>query len=318
MADPIDAFRDAIHERLGYAPDHIEPGKLHRFPTCGRRSDLAGWCKLFDDERAGVFGDYRQGISETWSAVERHRLTVAEHAAIDARIVAARAERQAQQQEQWAVNAKRIAKTWDESRPLVPGDPATLYLKRRGLAGFWPLPGCLRLHRGLAYWHEGQQLGTFPVMVASLAAPDGRMVALHRTYLTADGRKANVPQVKKLSGTAGPLTGACVPLHAPVHGGLGIAEGIETALAASAGSGVPIVAAYSAGNLSTWRWPEGLQRLVIFGDADKAGRDAAAELHARAVRAGLRCEVLTPSTEGEDWCDVWAARRSIPATGVHA
>lgn len=316
MAKPIDAFRDAIHERLGYAPDDIEPGKLHRFATCGRRSDLAGWCKLFDDERAGVFGDYRQGISETWSAVERQRLTAAERAALDARIAAARAERLAQQQEQWAINAKRIAKTWGESRPLVPGDCATLYLKRRGLAGFWPLPACLRLHRGLAYWHEGQQIGTFPAMVATLVAPDGRMVALHRTYLTADGRKADVPQVKKLSGTAGSLASASIPLHAAVRGGLGIAEGIETALAASAGSGVPTVAAYSAGSLAGWHWPADLQRLVIFGDADKAGRDAATELHRRAARAGLRCEIVTPSTEGEDWCDVWAARRSAPLSEV--
>lgn len=318
MADPTETFRDAIHDRLGYAPDDIEPGKLHRFATCGRRSDLAGWCKLFDDERAGVFGDYRQGISETWSAVERHRLTAAERADLDARVAAARAERLAQQQDQWAVNAKRIAKTWSESRSLVPGDPATLYLKRRGLAGFWPLPGCLRLHRGLAYWHEGQQLGTFPTMVAALVAPDGRMVALHRTYLTGDGRKADVPQVKKLSGTAGSLVGASIPLQAPVRGGIGIAEGIETALAASAGSGVPTVAAYSASNLAAWRWPVDLQRLVIFGDADAAGRGAASELRDRAVSAGLRCEVLTPSTEGEDWCDVWAARRPMPLAGASA
>lgn len=316
MHDAIAAFRTAMMARLGYAPDDIEPGKLQRFATRDRRGDLAGWCKLFDDERAGVFGDYRQGVSETWCAVEQHRLTAAERAALDARIAAARAERLAQQQEQWAVNAKRIVKTWGESKPLVPGDPATLYLKRRGLAGFWPLPTCLRLHRGLPYWHDGHHLGTFPAMVATLVAPDGRLVALHRTYLTADGRKADVPQVKKLSGTAGPLTGACVPLHTAVRGGLGIAEGIETALAASAGSGVPTVAAYSAGNLAAWRWPDGLQRLVIFADADKAGWEASTQLQARARRAGLRCEMLAPTVEGEDWCDVWAARRPLPSPGA--
>ena len=57
-------------------------------------------------------------------------------------------------------------------------------------------------------------------------------VALHRTYLTADGRKADVPSVKKLTGAAGPLAGACIPLHKPARGCIGIAEGIETALAA--------------------------------------------------------------------------------------
>lgn len=320
MGNPIETFRDAILERLGYAPDAIEPGKLHRFPTCARRSDLAGWCKLFDDERAGVFGDYRQGVSETWSAVERHCLTVAERTTLDARIAAARAERQAQQQEQWTVNAKRIASIWAESRPLVPGDPATLYLKRRGMAGLWPLPQCLRLHRGLTYWHDGEKVGTFAAMVAPLVAPDGRTVALHRTYLTNDGRKADVPQVKKLTGTAGQLTGACIPLHKPVGGCIGIAEGIETALAAWAGSGVPTVAAYSAGALAAWQWPRYVRRIVVFADADEAGRTASSGFRARvrAMSAEIRCDILTPTDEGLDWCDVWAARQPIMVEEVQA
>ncbi|MBA4178597.1 MAG: hypothetical protein C0505_18860 [Leptothrix sp. (in: Bacteria)] len=87
-----------------------------------------------------------------------------------------------------------------------------------------------------------------------------------------------------------------------------MAEGIETALAAWCASGVPTVAAYCAGNLAAWRWPAGLQRLVIFADADKTGRDSASTLRARALGAGLRAKVLTPSDDGADWCDVWAAR----------
>lgn len=92
---------------------------------------------------------------------------------------------------------------------------------------------------------------------------------------------------------------------------IGTSEGIETALAAWLASGVPTVAAYSAGNLAAYRWPTSVQRLVIFGDADGAGRDAARALRARAQSAGLRCEVLTPSDDGADWCDVWAARKAI-------
>ena len=73
-------------------------------------------------------------------------------------------------------------------------------------------------------------------------------------------------------------------------------------------SGVPTVAAYSAGALAGFLWPAGVQRLVIFADHDKAGREAADTLRARALAAWLRCEVLAPSTQGADWCDVWAAR----------
>lgn len=148
-------------------------------------------------------------------------------------------------------------------------------------------------------------------MVAPVIAPDGRTVALHRTYLTADGHKADVPRPKKLTGAAGPLVGACIPLHKPARGCIGIAEGIETALAAWRASTVPTVASYCAGNLATWQWPAGVQGLVIFADADKAGREAADALRARALSARLRCEVLTPTTEGKDWCDVWSGRDAV-------
>lgn len=318
MLDASEAFRQAIEHRLGYAPASIDPGKLHRFATRQQRSDRAGWAKLFDDQRAGVFGCYRQGISEVWCSEARRSMSAEERAMHDRQIAQARAERAAQQREHWAANAERITQIWEASRKLVPGDPATLYLKRRGFGGLWPLPTCLRLHRGLTYWEDGEQLGVFPAMIAPLVGSDGRTLALHRTFLTADGRKANVPSPKKLTGTAGPLGGSCIPLHKPANGCLGIAEGIETALAAWAGSGVPTVAAYSGGNLATWRWPEGLQRVIVFADADDAGRRAAAELRGRAVRAGLRCEVLAPADDGADWCDVWAARQPILIDGGEA
>lgn len=308
MHDPMQDFRTAMLTALGHAPEVIEPGRFHRFPTSDRRGDTAGWCKLFGDLGGGVFGCYRQGTSETWSAADRATMTREQRAELARQVMAATAEREAQQREQWAENARRIAQVRAQCVPLVPGDPVTLYLKRRGFGAVWPPPAALRMHRGLPYWYGGDKLGTFPAMVAPLVAPDGRTVALHRTYLTADGRKAEVPSPKKLTGAAGPLAGACIPLHMPAAGVVGIAEGIETALAAWCASGVPTVAAYCAGNLAAWHWPGGVQRLVIFADNDKAGREAADTVRARAFSAGLRAEVLTPTDGGADWCDVWAAR----------
>lgn len=313
MHEPAEAFRLAVLATLGHAPEVIEPGKFQRFATSDRRADDAGWCKLFDDRRGGVFGCYRQGISETWSAADRATMTREQRAELARQVLAATAEREAQQHHQWAENAQRIGRLWAECVPLVPGDPVTLYLKRRGFGGVWPLPAVIRLHRALPYWHGAEKLGTFPAMVAPIVSPDGRTVALHRSYLTRDGRKADVPTVKKLTGAAGPLAGSCVPLHKPARGCIGIAEGIETALAGWCASGLPTVAAYCAGNLAAWRWPGGVQRLVIFADADRAGRKAADALRARALGAGLQAEVLTPSAEGADWCDVWAAGGIVEA-----
>jgi putative DNA primase/helicase len=307
MHDALQAFRGAILAALGQAPEVIEPGRLHRFATSDRRADSAGWCKLFGDLRGGVFGCYRQGVSETWSATDRATMTREQRAELARQVMTATAEREAQQRQQWAENAQRITKVWAQCVPLVPGDPVTLYLKRRGFGGVWPLPEVLRLHRGLPYWHEGEKLGTYPATVAPIVAPDRRIVALHRTYLTTDGRKAAVPTPKKLTAAAGVLAGACIPLHRPAHGVIGVAEGIETALAAWLASGVPTVAAYCANALAGFQWPAGVRRIVVFADNDMAGREAADALRVRAVRAGLHASVMTPTNEGADWCDVWAA-----------
>ena len=311
MHDPLRGFRGAILTALGYAPEVIEPGRFHRFGTSDRRADDAGWCMLFADLRGGVYGCYRQGISASWCAVDRGTMTREQRAELARQVMTATAEREAQQRRLWADNARRIARVRAECVSLIPGDPVMLYLKRRGFGGVWPLPEVLRFHRALPYWHDGDKLGTFPAMVAPIVAPDGRTVALHRTYLTADGRKADVPCPKKLTGVAGPLAGASIPLHKPARGCIGIAEGIETALAAWCASAVPTVASYCAGNLAAWHWPSGVQRVVIFADNDKAGRDAADALRARAIRAGLQASVMTPTDAGADWLDVWAARDAV-------
>ena len=311
MRNPIQDFRVAILATLGNAPAVIEPGRFHRFRTSNRRGDDAGWCRLFADMRGGVFGCNRQGISEKWSAVDPATMTREQRAELARQVMAATAEREAEQRRQWAENAKRIARRWSECLPLVPGDPVVLYLKRRGFGGVWPLPEALRLHPAIPYWDGADKRGTFPAMVAPIVAPDGRTVALHRTYLTTDGRKADVPSPKKLTGAAGPLSGACIALHKPAHGCIGIAEGVETALAAWCASAVPTVAACCAHLMAAWQWPAGVQRLVIFADNDKAGREAADTLRARALAARLRVDVLTPTTEDADWCDVWAARDAV-------
>ena len=318
MHDALQAFRMAILAILGHAPELIEPGRFHRFGTSDRRGDDAGWCKLFDDMRGGVFGCYRQGISETWSAIDRATMPREQRAELARQVLAATIEREAQQRRQWADNAKRIAQVWAQCVPLAPGDPVALYLKRRGFGEVWPLPGVLRLHRALPYWHGAEKLGTFPAMVAPIVAPDGRIVALHRTYLTTDGHKADLPSPKKLTGAAGPLAGACIPLHRPARGCIGIAEGIETALAAWCASAVPTVAAYCAGNLAAYTWPPGVKRIVVFADADPAGAAAAQSLKARAMRAGLSVAVMTPTTPGADWCDVWAQRAAVAVAASEA
>jgi len=312
MLDPIDAFRVAITAALGYAPDTIEPGRLHRFSTNGKRSDAAGWCHLFADLRAGVFGDFRAGLSEVWTATPRERMTPSERAALRRYMAEAKGHRERVQRDAWRRNADRIRYLWRQCLPIMEGDPVHSYLCRRLAVQRCVVPDCIRLHPAMPYVHEGESLGTWPAMVAPLVASDGRPLALHRTYLDANGNKADVlGAVKKLTPAAGVLAGGSIRLHEPRHGVIGVAEGIETALAASLASGLPLHAAYCAGALAGYLWPAGVQRLVIFADADPAGREAADKLKERALRAWLRCNVMTPTTDGADWCDVWAAREAV-------
>ena len=299
MATKTDAdFLHTIAATLGYAPPSVEPGKFHRF---GPRK--SGWAKLFADCLGGVFGDYRQNLSSHWSA--RDNQTPDELAAMRRQVQQAAREREAEQRNQWARNAASNAALWAAAQPA--GDAVRSYLTARGLAD-WQIPSIIRQHPALAYWHTDDQgelhkLGTYPAMIAPIVSPGGKLLAIHRTYL-GNGCKADVPTPKKLTAAAGLLNGACIPLALPKGGVIGVAEGIETAAAASLGSGLAVVAAYCANALAGYQWPSGIERLVIFADNDNAGQQAAAYLAQRATQSGLNTKILTPSTPGCDWADV--------------
>ena len=330
VCNPQDDFRAAVLAELGSAPDDLEYGRLHRFSLNGKASDTAGWCHLFDDGRSGVYGDFRSGLSSVWTATRRELMTLGERADLARKMVQARTDRLQAQQTAWSAEAPRIGVLWRQCLQVQTDgcgdDPVTLYLRHR-LAltpgASLAVPDVIRRHPGLPYHHDGVRVGTWPAMVACIQAADGAAVALHRTWLTPEGRKAPTPgPVKKLSRAAGPVMGGCIRLAWPGAGAsldvMGIAEGIETALAARQASGVLTVAAYSAGALAAWRWPPGRRRLVIFADHDPAGAEAADKLRQRARVAGLSVSVMTPTTPGTDWCDVWATRAAVAVAASEA
>lgn len=322
MRDLVNDFHAAVAAALGAAPDAIEPGRMHRFSVNGKRGDTAGWCQLFADCRAGVYGDFRAGLSAVWTARDHNTMTRAERAELARRVVYAAAQRRHTRDAERAAQAPKVARLWEQCVVVqadgAGADPLTLYLRRRLALDTEPLPipAALRLHPALPYHDDdGGRIGAWPAMVAALTSATGELATVHRTWLTHDGRKAPVPgPVKKLMQAAAPVMGGCIHLvDAAEWAGelLGIAEGIETALAARCASGIPTVAAYSAGSLAAWQWPPTLKRLAIFADADDTGQTAAHDLCMRARRADLAAEVLTPSTANTDWCDVWAGRGAV-------
>ena len=185
------------------------------------------------------------------------------------------------------------------------------YLRSRKL---WPLPpGCtLRAHVGVDYYRPlddkaFENVGRFPTLVAAVRDLDGELVTAHVTYLK-DGKKAPVAPPRK---TLTPMTGreGCAARLMPLAGEvLGIAEGVETAIAASVlHDNVPTWAALSTALLSRFIPPPEVRRLLVFADRDVAGLKAAWHLR---DRLGERCafELRLPPAQFGDWADALEAR----------
>lgn len=191
---------------------------------------------------------------------------------------------------------------WGESVPVSTGDPVHRYLTNR--VGDEPVfdPRVIRYHSALGYRHEDKHVTTHPAMLAKVQAPDGSGTALWRTFLTADGAKADVPSPKK--GLGSMPDGSAVRLSA--HSGtLGIAEGIETALCAAKRFNVPVWSATSLNRLQAWIPPDGVRKVWIFGDNDihGGGQIAAWRLYERLTKSGIDAVVRIPDGAGTDWAN---------------
>ena len=105
MTHPLE-FREAMRSAGLIPPDVIEPGKLHRFSSNGKRGDDAGWCKLFPDLAGGIFGDHRTGLYEVWQAEREKAYTPAERKAFRQRCEQERREREAEDARRHQHNVK--------------------------------------------------------------------------------------------------------------------------------------------------------------------------------------------------------------------
>lgn len=191
---------------------------------------------------------------------------------------------------------------WKAAKMIERGDPADLYLRSR--------VGAYKPTRALRFLPETTFAGrTMPAMISAFVDVHGEIASVQRTFLTMDGRKAPGLEAPRANTGTLPEGGAirlCQPLST-----LGIAEGVETALAATALYGVPCWAAVNAGRLEKWEPPEGVQNIIVFGDADTnyRGQLAAFNLAHRLSRKvpgkpEMMVQVMLPDDIGADWNDM--------------
>ena len=193
-------------------------------------------------------------------------------------------------------------------RAMAETSTRSAYLANRGLE---VAPG-LEFCRSVEYRHDDGKITRHPAMLAPIVR-GGEFLTYHVTYLNR-GAKADVPVPKKI--LPGPeLRGAACPLY-PAAETMGLAEGVETAIAASMIHGnMPVWAALNTALMKGFDPPPECRHLMIFADNDAhyAGHAAAYALAHRLAGKLDSVTVFMPQKQGQDWCDVLAASREVAA-----
>lgn len=215
VATGPEAFREAIHEILGHAPDSTPPGKLVRFATSDRRGDLSGWARMFDDAEGGAFGCWREGVSEVWQA--RQPRTDQERREFAEKVKAARELADQERAKEQAECRKRSAAAWAAA---APADPAHPYLKAKGVKPY----------------QARQSGGKLLIPVQDVAGTIHGLQAID-----AEGVKRFEPGTAK--------KGNFCPLGEPKDKTLMICEGVATGATIHEATGQAVAVAFDAGNL---------------------------------------------------------------------
>lgn len=221
VASPESQLRNAMIDAGMNPPDFIAmDGNLHRFQA-GDKKDKTGWYILYDNSGlpAGIFGDWRSGIEQTFKANIGRKLTTSEEISLSIRLSEAKAIRAAELEKKHTVAANTAYEIWDSCTPANDNHP---YLKRKGIQV-----------------HNARVTGDGRLVVP-LYDEHGEMASLQ--YIDADGNKLYLS-----GGATGGKFWVLGDISDP--GAIYIAEGFATAATINEVTNRPCVVAYSASNL---------------------------------------------------------------------
>lgn len=281
----LDAMqRDGVRP-LEPLPGQLLEGRVVRFRAEGDRAGRRnGWARLWPGGWA--FGHWRLGVSRAGRAGESRAATKIERLRWERELKAARARQAAERSAAYAKGRQAALALW-RSSPLA--GEAHPYLRAKRMT-----PNGLR------------QSGRF-LLVPMRNPRTGELCNLQR--IGSDGRKLFIPDAR----VSGLLWG-----RGEAGAGVVLCEGVATAAAVHAATGLFTVAAFSKGALPSaaaairTRWPAG--PLVIAADVDKDGGGEAAALAAARAVGGTVALPPRPADWiglGWDFADLWAGRQAI-------
>lgn len=195
-----------------------------------------------------------------------------------------------------ADHAERVLDIWCGACPLL-GTAGDEYLRNRGADPAKMMtdppgwPETLRWSRDAGARPGARDATALVVAVNDQAT--GLVRGLQRIFIRPDGTPVRDAAGDKVKLSLGAIKGnaarlSCWPSR---DGRWGLAEGVETALAARQLTGIPVWSAIAAGNMPNIVPPPWARHAVVFADHDPAGLDHAAKA-AAAFRALQRIETV--------------------------
>ncbi len=275
MADVIDQFKTAMLAAGLTPPDVIQDdGLIHRFSTKGKPRDDSGWyCLHTDGLAAGVFGDWREGFSQTWCSKSDKSMTDAERQAHRDRVQAMQRQREADlliRQTQAAHDADKRVKA---AKPCTQHD----YPTRKGIK-----PHGARI--------EGDNL------LIPMRDTDGTVHSLQT--IAPDGTKLFMP--------GGRVKGCYFSIGKPA-GGIIVCEGFATGASIHEATGGAVAVAFNAGNLeavaAALRSKYPALKIIIAADDDHLTPGNPGMTKARAAALAVGGYLAVPEFFGHDRAD---------------
>ncbi len=188
-----------------------------------------------------------------------------------------------------------------QAQPITERTAAWLYLWSRSLTPHQP---GLFSHPGL-YCAETET--KYPALIAPITNSAGEVTAVQRIFVTSRFVAGEAPdsraplQVRKR--TLGEMQNGSVRLGGAVTRRLGLAEGSESAIAASMLYRMPVWSVCGAARLATVWIPPEVEELWICGDNGDTGHALAEKAADAQTTRTRRCGVIYPDARYGDWND---------------